>query len=188
MTDLQQLPKRTVNVPWVVLESTDEGMSLVIQLLLAERGVSKARVSVRESNQRIAVTVEQDVLLADGADLRGTQIALTPMRRTPIQTIRLKAPIAGRRIEGEGMSETPINSFFYLAITDPDRLQIPAVPSVTGLAPEDAVRVLSQHGFVAVLDGHGREIVDQHPRRGERARNRQAAVYDTGEPVKLHAA
>jgi hypothetical protein len=61
------------------------------------------------------------------------------------------------------------------------------VPSVIGLAPEDAVRVLSQQGFVAVLDGHGREIVDQHPRRGERARNRQTAVYDTGEPVKILA-
>jgi hypothetical protein len=115
------------------------------------------------------------------------QIALTPMRRTPIQTVSLKAPIAGRRIEGQGMSETPINSFFYLAITRPDGLQIPGVPSVIGLAPEDAVRVLSQQGFVAVLEEHGREIVDQHPRRGERARNGQAAVYDTGEPVKILA-
>lgn len=190
MTDLQQLPKRTVHVPWVVLESADEGMALVIQFLLAERCVSRARVSVRESvresDQRICVTVEQDVL-ADGADLRGMRIALTPVRRTPIQTISLNAPIAGRRIEGEGMSETPINSFVHLAITRPDGLQIPAVPSVIGLAPADAIQVLSQQRFVAVLDGHGHEIVGQHPRRGEPARNRHAAIYDTGEPVKIHA-
>jgi hypothetical protein len=131
-------------------------------------------------------TVEHDVL-ADGADLRGMRIALTPMLRTPIQTVSLKAPIAGRGIEGEGMSETAINSFSYLAITRPDGLRIPAVPSVIGLAPADAVRVLSQRGFVAVLDGHGREVLDQHPRRGERARNRQAAVYDAGEPVRILA-
>ena len=122
--------------------------------------MSRARVSVRESDQRICVTVEQDVL-ADGADLRGMRIALTPMRRTPIQTVSLNAPIAGRRIEGEGMSETPINSFIHLAITRPDGLQIPAVPSVIGLAPEDAIQVLSQQRFVAVLDGHGQR--DRRP-------------------------
>lgn len=67
VTDLSELPSRSVRVPWVVLESTRAGMSLVIQFLLAHRAVSNARVLVHESERRICVTVEQEVL-AEGVD------------------------------------------------------------------------------------------------------------------------
>jgi hypothetical protein len=184
MTDLQQLPKRTVRIPWVVLESAQAGTSLVIQFLLADRGVSKARVLVHESDLRISVAVEQEVL-AEGVDLRRLGVAFTPMRRTPIEEVILKVRVGGRHIEGEGMSETSVNSSSYLAVPGPEGLRIPALPSVIGLAPQDAIRVLSQQGFVAVVDGHGREVVEQLPPRGEVARNRHAAVYDIGEPVRI---
>jgi hypothetical protein len=99
--------------------------------------------------------------------------------------VSLKAPLRGRRVERKGMSETSISSFPYLTISGPHGLQMPALPSVIGMAPHDAVRLLSQQGFAVVVDGDGREVVDQTPTRGEAARNRQAAVSNIGEPVRI---
>lgn len=107
------------------------------------------------------------------------------MRRTPTEGVSQKAPLRGRRVEGEGMSETSISSFPYLTISGPDGWQIPALPSVIRMAPQDAVRVLSQQGFVVVVDGDGGEVVEQAPSRGEGARNWQAAVSNVGEPVRI---
>jgi hypothetical protein len=69
VTDLSELPSRSVRIPWVVLESARAGMSLVIEFLVAHRAVSNVRVLVHQSERRICVTVEQEVL-AEGVDLR----------------------------------------------------------------------------------------------------------------------
>ena len=185
MVDLSDDPPRmTVQLAWTVLESGPGAMSLVIQWLGHAHGLAKAHLVGHESDRCISLTVEQDVL-ADNAGPQWQRLAFTTKRSTPIEHVSLNSPVKGRRIGGERMSERAVGSFAYLSVRGPGTLIIPALPSVLGLAVEDAVRVLDPQGFPARIEGDGVEIIAQHPSRGQIAQNRQAAAYDTGQPVTL---
>ena len=184
MAKLTDLPTSTTNLPWVVLESGADGQSLIVQHLCAARGAGRPRVLVRESARSIAIRVEQPVLQA-GVDLRRLGVAFTGARRVPTKEVVLKAPIGGRRLEGEGMSERAIRSHQYLTRPGPGTLLIPVVPLVVGLACSDAVRVLGQQGFPAVVISEGSTVLEQRSDRGGVARNSRANIYDVGEPIAL---
>lgn len=184
MAKPSELPMQTAHLRWAALESGADGRSLIVQYLSAQRATGPARVHIRESQRSIAVCVDQPVV-PNSVDVRHLGIAFTAMRRTPVEQVALQAPIAGRRIEGDGLSETAIGSFPYLSCPGPGTLVIPAVPSVVGLAVPDAMRVLHQQGFPAVLTGSGSMVVQQHPERRGVARNESASVCDVGEPIML---
>jgi hypothetical protein len=184
MPELNDLPTCTAYLRWELLEAGADGQSLILRYLAAHRGRGPARVLVRESARTIAITVEQSVL-EEGVDLRGSGVAVTGARRVPIKEVALEAPIGGRRLEGEGMSEGALRSLGYPTRPGPGTLLIPVVPRVVGLACSDAVCVLGRQGFPAMVIGEGSTVLEQRPERGGVARNTQANTYDVGEPIAL---
>jgi hypothetical protein len=177
-------PRATVYQDWALLECGPEAMSLVIRWLADDRGLGKARVVVQELGNCISIAVKRAVR-ADERDSRGRRVVYTTMRSTPIEHVALNSAVRGRRVGGAGMSERAVGSFSYLSVPGPGTLLFPALPSVLGLAVEDAVQVLDLRGFPVVIEGDGGEVVAQRPSRGQVARNRQAPGCDTGQSVTL---
>jgi hypothetical protein len=177
-------PRAIVYQDWALLECGPQAMSLVIRWVADDRGLGKAQVVVQESPNCISIAVERAVR-GDERDPRGRRVIYTTMRSTPIEHVALSSPVRGRRVGGEGMSERAVGSFPYLSVRGPGTLLIPALPSVLGLAVEDAVRLLELQGFPVLIEGDSGEVVAQLPSRGHVARNRQAPEYDTGQSVTL---
>jgi hypothetical protein len=176
--------RATIYQDWALLECGPEAMSLVIRWVADDRGLGKAQVVVQESANGISIAVKR-AARGDERDSRGRRVIYTTMRSTPIEHVSLSSPVRGRRVGGKGMSERAVGSFPYLSVRGPGTLLLPALPSVLGLAIEDAVHVLDLQGFPVVIEGDSGEVVAQHPSRGQVARNHQAPDYDTGHPVTL---
>ena len=165
-----------LHVPWEVLEVGPSGRSLVVSYLSSNHA-GRARVILSETSLAIGIRVEQSA--APQADPT-RRVARTLKRHTPIVDVQLAALIGGRPIGGEGLAAGSFRSFGYLWQPGPGTLRLPAVPNVIGLAPRDALIVLSAQGFDAMVAGDGPEIVEQRPPRGQVARNNSADAYRQG--------
>lgn len=171
---------REASDDWIVLEAGPGARSLVIEHLTPTCRIGLARALVRETRATVAIRILQRV--ATPAHRNGClQDAVSPRL-----TVRLRSPIGGRRILGEGLPRPlGLGSVAYLtrSMADPPHpaIALPLVPNVVGLATPEAIEVLAREGFRidVVGDEHG-VVLRQSPTRAHSAPGSHASSPYTG--------
>lgn len=183
------LSTKLVSVPWVVLETGARARSLVIQYRAPQCFTGPGQATVRETASTVWVEVRQPVLARSAAC---TDELWIPRARVP-----LRAPLAGRRIQGAGLDlrtgfgnqpvslTHPRDGFTYLLLDRKFHALLPEVPRVLGLAPDQARYVLALQGFRAHLVGNGPVVIAQYPSRGQVPRDSRASCSGFAGDVTL---
>lgn len=146
--------------PWWIWESGPGARSLVIEEHASALGcpAGKGHVILQETKSATRLHVNQRYST-------GNCFQMGVLYR---YTVHLKAPIAGRPIEGSGLIWSSRGAYITKTVPDPPLpdVQVPQVPRVLGFAPDQAVKVLATQYFHGVVAGTGREVVAQSPGRG----------------------
>jgi hypothetical protein len=126
--------KTTLHPRWVLTESGRGGRSIVVSY---DGGgcAGEATARVTETGSAIRVVLDQTAWIPEDGE------ACTADLRVYRLKVRLAAPVAGRRVRGQGDERRVL----FAGPFDPDGQRL--VPRMIGLAPADALRALNIQGF-----------------------------------------